>query len=572
MLNGKPVVILIHPRPVQRRNIIQDLNRWTSGSLHFVDVGTAEEAKDAIEELRSDSELGANPESWLMAMIAEPAIGDFDGVAALRTAARHHTRPFKVLLVTDPDTPIPDGFRRLVLDVTALDRQFQEMFDTWTPADPWVQVKGEKRTQTGRQIQDILYCSGSRYTWKQASNENTTVKIGDELLPANPSPREIYAKIANFPPPDKKPEEHAYDLVVVGAGPAGLAATLSAGLLGLQTLVIEAFVLGGTAATSINQIENYLGFPDGFSGNKLARLTLDQMRNQQIGGVDWQPLLTAHSLVPEGDRYRIVVDPDSGKSVSAGIVILACGQRPGLLQIEGEVGKRFEEQDVHHIALRCHKESERHKDIVIVGGGDSGGQAALMFSEVAGSVTLVSRDPLSKYMHKRLRAKVRAADKADQLQLRESWEVLRFLRYPDGKLNKVSIRKIGDPDKREDLVASAAYVLISGKPNTEWLKSSGIRLDPQRQRVLTDVHLPEEDRKLFHQKMKREVATFESNLPGVFAVGDVRAKSFRRVGQAAGQGAAVVASLEEYLRESGDRILRDPQSLAYRIFGPDDEG
>ncbi|MFJ3213816.1 NAD(P)/FAD-dependent oxidoreductase [Streptomyces flaveolus] len=533
-------------------------------------MGTAEEAKDAIEELRNESELGANPESWLMATIAEPAIGDFDGVAALRTATRHYARPFKVLLVTDPDTPIPDGFRRLVLDVTTFDRQFQEMFDTWTPADPWVQVKGEKRTQAGRQIRDILYCSGSRYTWTQVSDQNTTVKIGDELLPVNPSPREIYAKITNFPPPEKKPEEHAYDLVVVGAGPAGLAATLSAGLLGLQTLVIEAFVLGGTAATSINQIENYLGFPDGFSGNKLARLTLDQMRNQQISGIDWQPLLTAHSLVAEGDRYRIVVDPDSGKSVSAGIVILACGQRPGILHIEGEVGKRFEEQDVHHIALRCHKESERHKDIVIVGGGDSGGQAALMFSEVAGSVTLVSRDPLSKYMHKRLRAKVRAADKANQLQLRESWEVLRFLRDPDGKLNKVCIRKIGDPDKREDLVASAAYVLISGKPNTEWLQSSGIRLDPQRQRVLTDVHLPEEDRKLFRQKMKREVATFESNLPGVFAVGDVRAKSFRRVAQAAGQGAAVVASLEEYLRESGDRILRDPQSLAYRIFGPDE--
>ncbi|WP_431776193.1 NAD(P)/FAD-dependent oxidoreductase [Streptomyces cucumeris] len=557
---------------MQRREIIEDLNRWTSGSLHFIDVGTAKEAEDAIEELKNESELGANPDSWLMAMIAEPKIGDFDGAAALRTAARHYTRPFKALLAADPDTPIPDGFRRLIFDAATFDRQFQEMFDTWNPADPWVQVKGEKGTQTGRQIQDILYCSGSRYAWAQTKGQNTTVKIGDELLPTNPTPREIYAKISNFPTSDRKPEGHAYDLVVVGAGPAGLAAALSAGLLGLQTLVIESFVLGGTAATSINQIENYLGFPDGFSGNKLARLTLDQMRNQNISGVDWQPLLTAHSLVADGDRYRIVFDPDSGKSVSAGIVILACGQRPGVLQIEGEVGKPFEEQDVHHIALRCHKESERHKDIVIVGGGDSGGQAALMFSEVAGSVTLVSRDPLSKYMHKRLRAKVRAADKANYLQLREKWEALRFLRDPDGKLSKVSIRKIGDPDKREELVASSAYVLVGGKPNTEWLQTSGIRLDPQRQRVLTDVHLPEEDRKLFHQKTKREVATFESSLPGVFAVGDVRAKSFRRVGQAAGQGAAVVASLEEYLRESGDRILRDPQSLAYRIFGPDDEG
>ncbi|WP_327364970.1 NAD(P)/FAD-dependent oxidoreductase [Streptomyces sp. NBC_01296] len=572
VLNGKPVVILIHPRPVRRREIVADLERWTSGSLHFVDAGTAKEAEDAVKELMSESDLGANPDGWLMAVITAPAIGDFDGLATLQTVTRNYTRPFKVLLVEDPGTPIPDGFRRLILDTATLDRQFQEMFDSWSPADPWVQVKGGKETQTGRQIQDILYCSGSRYTWQRPSDPNITVKIGDELLPANPSPREIYAKISDFPVSDRKPEDHAYDLVVVGAGPAGLAAALSAGLLGLQTLVIEAFVLGGTAATSINQIENYLGFPDGFSGNKLARLTLDQMKNQKITGVDWWPLLTAHSLAADGDRYRIVFDPNSGKSVSAGIVILACGQRPRSLQVDGEIGKRFEAESVYHIALRCHKDSERHKDVVIVGGGDSGGQAALMFSEVARSVTLVSRDPLSKYMHRRLRTKVKAAERAKHLRLRENCEVLRFLRDADGKLARVSIRNVGDPDNTEELDASSAYVLIGGKPNTEWLHTSGIRLDPKKQRVLTDVHLPEEDRTLFHQKVNRELATFESSLPGVFAVGDVRAKSFRRVGQAAGQGAAVVASLEEYLRESGDRILRDPQSPAYRIFGPDDEG
>jgi thioredoxin reductase (NADPH) len=195
-----------------------------------------------------------------------------------------------------------------------------------------------------------------------------------------------------------------------------------------------------------------------------------------------------------------------------------------------------------------------------------------MFSDVAGSVTLVSIDPLSKYMHKRLRAKVKAAEAANLLQLRENCEVVSFVGGgTDGNLAQVVIRKKGSSGE-EEIQANSAYVLVGGKPNTEWLEMSGIELDPQKKSVLTDVYLSEGDRTAFREKANREVATFESSLPGVFAVGDVRARSFRRVGQAAGQGAAVVASLEEYLRESGDKILRDPASLAYRIFGPDDEG
>lgn len=571
MQNGKPVVILVHPKAIERDAILAQFETWTAGSLNFVQVGSADEALGAIDDLKEIPDLGDDPNNWLMACVTVRSMGDFSGEAHVNTITENHQNAIKAFITGSEDAPVPDGYRRLVIDADTLDRQFKGMFEAWEPADPWVYLEGSREARIAREYQDMLYRSGARFTFNETGSPNIVVKVKGEELGENPLAGQLYAKICQFPKSERKPQQYAYDLVVVGAGPSGLAAALSAGLLELHTLVLESYVLGGTAATSINLIENYMGFPYGLSGNRLARLVLHQIKNQGIDGIDWMPLLRAHSLRREGDgRYRISLDPKGDESISAGVVILACGRSPGRLKIEDDSERKFR-GSIHHIALRSHKERERRKDIVIVGGGDSGGEAALMFSArgEARSVTLVSRDPFRQYMNPRLVRKVNAS----RVVTREEYEVARFIGDDGPILEKVEIKKKnkkGDVVDTREVKATSAYILIGGTPETEWLGSSGICLD-EHGRIPTDVHLPGGVRSSFQKKYGREVCTFETNLPGVFAVGDVRSKSFRRVAQAAGQGAAVIASVEEYLRKEGGKVLTSSMSPAYRVYGPVEE-
>ncbi|WP_326577474.1 NAD(P)/FAD-dependent oxidoreductase [Streptomyces europaeiscabiei] len=571
MQNGKPVVILVHPKAIERDAILTQFETWTAGSLNFVQVGSAPEALGAIEDLKENPDLGDDPNNWLMACVTVGSLGDFSGEVHVNSITENYQNVIKAIIAGSEEVSVPDGYRRLVIDADTLDRQFKGMFESWESSDPWVYLEGSRDARMARAYQDMLYRSGTRFTFNETGSPNIVVKVKGEGLGENPTAGQLYAKICQFPESERKPQQYAYDLVVVGAGPSGLAAALSAGLLELHTLVLESYVLGGTAATSINLIENYMGFPHGLSGNRLARLVLHQIKNQEIDGIDWSPLLRAHSLRREGDgRYSISLDPEGNEFASAGVVILACGQSPGRLKMEDDSDEQFQ-GNIHHIALRSHKERERKKDIVIVGGGDSAGEAALMFSArgEARSVTLVSRDPFRQYMNPRLMRKVNAS----RVVTREEYEVARFIGDDGSILKKVEIKKKNEKgevvDTRE-VEASSAYILIGGTPETGWLKSSGVCRD-QHDRIPTDVHLPSDVRNSFQRKYGREVCTFETNLPGVFAVGDVRSKSFRRVAQAAGQGAAVIASVEEYLRKEGGRVLSLSLSPAHRLFGPGEE-
>ncbi|MFJ4755429.1 NAD(P)/FAD-dependent oxidoreductase [Streptomyces sp. NPDC088763] len=580
--NGKPVILVVHPSAVRRGDIITKLKANNSSNLHFVGAGTVSEAKQAIQDLALMDDYSRNPNEWLMAVMVPREFKNFSGERALSGVLERDSTTLKVLLVEDFRTPIPSGFERFVMQEDefdrwnlygdALDGQLRELFDAWNPAGALTKVKGGSGTDRLRDIQDMLYRGGERSGWVDNGRRDITVEIRGEVLPLNPSLSDVYAKLCGFPKRDK-PEER-YDLVVVGAGPTGLAAALSAGLIGLKTLVIEQFILGGSAATSINAIEHYLGFPKGLSGNKLARLTLEQMRNQSITDVDWYPHLEAESLAHEGDGENVIHCRRASEklAIRAGIVILACGQSPRHLQVDDDSERKFSRRGVHHVALRSHRESEHNKDIVIVGGGDTAGQTALMFLGIAKSITLVSRDPLSTYMHERLLEKVRHASRKESFQIKERAEVVRFLGSDDA-LTHVLIRDL-QKSVEVSCHADSAFVLIGGKPNTDWLRSSGIALDG-KDCILTDVHLRDVPNRgdlltAFAEQHGRAVRTFETNLPGVFAVGDVRAKSFRRVAQAAGQGAAVIASIEQYLRDSGDKVLRNDDSDAYILYGPSD--
>ncbi|MGW0372037.1 NAD(P)/FAD-dependent oxidoreductase [Streptomyces coeruleorubidus] len=547
---ARPVILLCHSDPLKRLDISRKMESWSTGSLDVVPVATKKEADCVIDR------LGGEVAKKLMAIVVDS--NDSDGMDFLAGISSDHNTTIRVVLADDPKES--RGYIPLSMSARGLDPQLQHLFDRWSPPDPTVVVSGPTGTTEAHSVRNFLYLNSIDYQWNE-DKEELAIHIAGETFSAN-NMSALYQTLGIFPETELLPD---YDLVIVGAGPAGLSAALNAGAIGLRTLVIEGGVAGGTAATSINLIENYLGFPDGIPGNRLARLAFKQLQNRKIAGIDWKPTYRAKSLSslqPDQDRYLIKfkrneatsgIQPDTGE-VTAGVVILACGTKPRRLQVELDLEEDLRGKGLHHIALRSDQELERKKNVVIVGGGNTAGEAALLFSqpEFETTVTLVARDPLAAYMDIELEDRVRQA-----VEVLDECKVTALL--GDEWLRAVEV--LGPNNVRKTLPATSVYILIGADPDTLWLAESGIERDPRENYILTDTQLDA-------SRLPYTPEPFETSLPGVFAVGDARKNSLRRVSQAVGQGAAAVVSVRSYLRKNGPAVLLDTGSNAYRRYGP----
>ncbi|MFE2548486.1 NAD(P)/FAD-dependent oxidoreductase [Streptomyces sp. NPDC059355] len=238
------------------------------------------------------------------------------------------------------------------------------------------------------------------------------------------------------------------------------------------------------------------------------------------------------------------------------MILLACGSKPHTLKL-AKGKERIPNRGVYYSALPCDQQREKGKTVVIIGGGDSAGQAALQFAERSSRVIIVAREGFDA-MSQALQDSVRKNRKINTDYF--GYEVAEFI--GEQQLEAVMVRKTGGDkaSSRRQIKTTSAYVLIGGDPDTAWV---GHRAGPHSERVAqtrkhyikTDVYLRPHGTKL----------PFETSLNGVFAAGDVRVNSLRRVGQAVGQGAAAVASMERYA-SNNPRILIDKKSLAYTRF------
>ncbi|MGA9118182.1 MAG: FAD-dependent oxidoreductase [Bacteroidota bacterium] len=323
-----------------------------------------------------------------------------------------------------------------------------------------------------------------------------------------------------------------YDVVVVGGGPAGLANAVYAASEGLRVVLVEQSSPGGQAGTS-SRIENYLGFPNGISGADLAQRASAQAR--RFGA----ELLTAQEVVGirREDPYRIVMLAD-GKEISAYVVILTTGMAVRMLEVPGI--EPLLGRGVYYGAALSEAASYRGRDVCIVGGANSAGQGALFFSQYARRVSIVIRkEGLSPAMSHYLVERITATENIDVLPKVEVASV-----RGNGCLEQIVLRNIESAEERT-LDAEAMFIFIGTAPHTEMVANLLERND--KGFILTGPDLPRVNGKPRGWTLDRDPFMFETNVPGIFAAGDVRGGANRRVAAAVGEGSAAIYSIHKYL-------------------------
>lgn len=323
----------------------------------------------------------------------------------------------------------------------------------------------------------------------------------------------------------QRPELKSYDLVIVGAGPAGLAAAVYGASEGLATLIIEAEAPGGQAGLS-SAIENYLGFPSGLSGSDLSRRAVTQAR--RFGAEILNPVRV--TALRREDPYRVLTLSD-GSEVAARAVLIATGvayrrlDAPGADELAGA--------GVYYGAAATEAMAVMGRKVFVVGAGNSAGQAAMYLSRFASEVGLLVRGSglaatMSSYLIAQLeaneRVKVRCRTAVAQL-------------HGEGRLERVTLRDL-ENERDYDEEAAAVFVFIGANPHTDWLPPEVAR--DQQGFVLSGEDLPPVEG-------KRDRGWLETSVPGVFVAGDVRSRSVKRIASAVGEGAMAVQAVHRYL-------------------------
>jgi thioredoxin reductase (NADPH) len=419
-----------------------------------------------------------------------------------------------------------------------------------SPARPTVQVIGRRLEPADHELRDFLTRAAQPFEWFEAGSpaaeellaakgavgaELPVAIDGDEVTPAA-----TILKLAEKWRVREPPRQRSYDIAIVGSGPAGLAAAVYAASDGLSTVVVDSDVPGGQASHT-SMIENFFGFPDGIGGAELARLAGRQAEKfgaelLLLRGIDG----TGHS--DEG----FVLELEGGHEVVAPLMIAATGMAWRRLEAEGVddlLGR-----GVYYGAGRSEAAQCRNDDVVVIGAGNSAGQAVMNLAGSGARVKMVVRgDSLAKSMSAYLVERIEAQP---LIEVRLETEVER-LEERDGMLEAVIVaNRAGEGDR---LPAAALFICIGGAPCTEWASGSGVRVGPGGF-VLTGPDLILAGERPAEWALDRDPLALETSVPGLFAAGDIRHGSPRRVGGAVGDGAMAVAlahRIEERLPHPG---------------------
>ena len=422
-------------------------------------------------------------------------------------------------------------------------RTIAEFVHEWSRLDPAgpkeVSIVGEPWSARSHEVVSLLARSGFPHTFFSASSPDGARLLeergyGSSRLPVvfalntpplvDPSSAEVAAAVGV----STSLERRSFDLVVVGAGPAGLAAAVYGSSEGLDTLVVEREAIGGQASSS-SLIRNYLGFSRGVSGSELATRAYQQA---WVFGTTFLVTQSTTALTRADGGFAVGVS--EGTSVSAKAVILATGvsyRRLGIPELEALSGA-----GVFYGASVTEAKALAGEPVYLVGGGNSAGQAAMHLARFASQVTLLVRgDSLAQSMSQYLIDEIEARS---NVEVRVNAEVVGG--GGEGRLEHLLVRD-RTTGRAEHVQASGLFLFIGAQPHTDWLPPE-IERD-ERGFVVTAPDIPREG----HASRERPSLHLETSLPGVFAVGDVRSRSVKRVASAVGEGSVAIQHVHDYL-------------------------
>jgi len=410
-----------------------------------------------------------------------------------------------------------------------------------SPEFTGLRVIGSRYSRDTFRIRDFLAKNRVLFTWLDLEGdpavnqvlqqfgvteaETPIVACAHCLVLRNPSNRELAEKIGI-----RRPVEHnVYDLAIVGSGPAGLAAAVYGASEGLSTIVLEHTAPGGQAGSSM-RIENYLGFPTGITGSELADRAV--LQADKFGARISIPTPVTKLTF---DKVYSVLELEGGENVVAKCLLIATGAEYRRLEVEH--CSRFEGAGVYYAATPNEAQMCRGSDVMLVGGGNSAGQAAVYLSQNARKVFLLIRgDDLCKSMSSYLAHRIM---NTPNIEILRCTEVTRM--KGDGHLSSVEILNKTTGEKKM-LPTPALFSFIGATPRTDWLPSE-IEKD-EKHFVRTGIELGDSR----YWTLKRQPFLLETSRPGVFAAGDVRSGSVKRVASAVGEGSMAVQFVHEYLK------------------------
>jgi len=412
---------------------------------------------------------------------------------------------------------------------------------------PLVKILGKHGSALGYAIRDFLYRSGVPFEWvqltsdEQARSQAGVAHLHDSRLPVCifpdgtrmecPTIRQITEKLGWF----KDPSHSEYDLAIYGAGPAGLSAAVYGASEGLRTVLIERYAIGGQAGSS-SKIENYLGFPEGISGAELA-----ERARQQATRFGTEILLAREGVRAEGKPGQIEGYLADGTKIVARTTICATGVEYRRLGLPNE--SQFLGAGLYYGAGASEAALARGEHVYIVGGGNSAGQAAMHFAPLADKVTTVIRgdslkSTLSQYLVDRIHA-------APNIEVLTQTEVTAL--SGDQLLQEITLRNRQTGEERK-VKTHWLFVCIGGVPQTQWAEEVGLVRD-EAGYLVTGPDLILKRHAPANWPLDRDPYYLETNMPGLFAAGDVRHNSVKRVASAVGEGAMAVAFSHRYLTD-----------------------
>jgi thioredoxin reductase (NADPH) len=572
---GPPVILAVDDDAGVLGAIARDLRARFGDDYRIRRAASGEDALRVLRELRLRG-------ACVALIVSDQRMPGMTGIDLLREAAALYPGAKRVLLTAYADNEVAiRGINEIRLDHYLLkpwDPPEDELYpvltdllDDWQatrrPAETGIRIVGHAWSAESHELRDFLARNLVPYHWLdlEASAEavrlldavhggatdgaETGTAAGDAQSGAVRLPLVVFPDGSYLQQPDTaavalrlglntRAAGRVYDLVVVGAGPAGLSAAMYGASEGLSTLLIERDAPGGQAGRS-RRIENYLGFPVGLSGGDLARRAVAQAR--RFGAEILSPIAVTGLRTRDG--YH-TVELSDGQSVSARALLIAAGVAYRTLDVPG--ADALSGRGIYYGAALSERAAVEGRDVFVLGGGNAAAQAALFLAGFARSVTLIVRgSTLGAAMSQYLIAQIERTPNI-------STRLGTSLTAVNGRTRLESINlRDARTGAEEELATTALFIFIGASARTEWL--DGILARDPAGYILSGVHLPRDGERPRGWTLRREPLPLETSVPGIFAAGDVRHRAPKGVAAAVGEGTMAVQLIRQYL---GGALLR----------------